>query len=207
MKPSVIQFRDKRDVRPLPSIPDDLVAGMRTLADTKINADGLTLFDRLEAVYAYLDRYNAFVASFAVCQKGCNHCCRIGVQVSRLEAEYITVKGGPMLDQGDAMTMGHEGVCPFLAKDGGCSIYASRPFNCRTFHTLDDPKYCVEGTEDHQTYGSAGMGYGVTIYVELARWLQGIHESNGLPYRDIRDWFPTVRPPSLIARLLGRGRG
>lgn len=203
MKPAVIKFRDKRDIRPLPPIPDGLVTGMQELIDTKINVNGAaTLFDRLEAIYAYLDRYNAFVASFAVCQKGCNHCCRIGVSVSRLEAEYITVNGGPTLNQGGTMTLGRESVCPFLAKDGGCSIYATRPFNCRTFHTLDDPKYCVSGNEDHQTYGSAGMGYGVTIYAELARWLKGIHESNGQPYRDIRDWFPTGRQPSLIERFL-----
>lgn len=190
MKPSVIKFRDKYDIRPLPPIPDDLAAGMRNLINTKINVDGLSLFDRLEAIYAYLDRFNTFVASFAVCQKGCNHCCRFDVRISRLEAEYITVKGGPMLHQGNAMTAGHEDTCPFLANDGGCSIYATRPFNCRTFHTLDDPKYCITGDESHQTYGASGLGYGVTIYAKLAAWLEYIHESNGLPYRDIRDWFP-----------------
>lgn len=191
MKSVVIQFRDKKDIRPLPPIPDQLVADSRQLIDTKINAKGSTLFDKLAAVYSFLDRYNAFVSTFAVCQKGCSHCCRIDIGVSRLEAEYITVNGGPELDQESSRTAGHKGACPFLAKDGACSIYERRPFNCRTFHTLDDPKYCASGDVDHQTYGSSGMGYGVTIYLLLATWLHSIHEERGLPYRDIRDWFPS----------------
>lgn len=200
MKP--IQFRDKRDLCTLPPIPKDLLKGMQELIDTKINGRGVSLFESLEAVYAYMDRFNAFVATFAVCQKGCSHCCKIGVEVSRLEAEYISVKGGPMLDQGSSRTASREGSCPFLGKNGACTIYDRRPFNCRTFHTLDDPKYCANLDEEHQTYGSAGTGYGVTIYSDLARWLDHVHQSRGLPYRDIRDWFP--QQPSLIQRLLGR---
>lgn len=193
MKTAVIQFRDKKDVRPLPPITDALVADMRQLIDTKINAKGLSLFDKLAAVYSFFNRYNAFVSTFAVCQKGCSHCCRVDINVSRLEAEYITVNGGPELDQGSNRTTGHKAECPFLVKDGVCSIYERRPFNCRTFHALDDPKYCAIGDVDHQTYGSAGKGYGVTIYAQLAAWLRSIHDEKNLPYRDIRDWFaPSV---------------
>lgn len=185
-----MQYRDKSEIRPLPPIPGELVDGMKQLVDQVINGPGLTLFDKLEGVYAYLDKYGAFVSTFSVCEKGCGNCCRIGVDVSRLEAEYITHKGGPMLNDGTSRTLKHGTPCPFLTNDKTCSIYSSRPFNCRTFHTLDDPKYCVDGDEHHQTYGSAGRGYGVDIYSELARWLREIHVRKGLPYRDIRDWFP-----------------
>ena len=205
LKPVAIQFRDKRDIRPLPPIPDELVADMKELIATKINSHDLNLFEKLEAVYAFTDRFNAFVATFAVCQKGCNHCCRIDVQVSRLEAEYITVKGGPQLDQGEARTMGHKTACPFVGSDGSCTVYKTRPFNCRTFHTLDDHKYCVDGDEDHQVYGASGLGYGVSIYQMLASWLKDVHDTNALPYRDIRDWFQPK--PSLMNRLMGRLKG
>lgn len=219
MKPVAIKFRDKRDIRPLPPIPDELVAGMQELFATKINSRSLTLFEKLEAVYAFTDRFNAFVATFAVCQKGCNHCCQIDVQVSRIEAEYITFKGGPQLDhQGEARTTGHRTACPFIGADGGCKVYSTRPFNCRTFHTLDDPKYCADGDVDHQVYGAAGKGYGVRFYQAIAAWLKDVHESKGLPYRDIRDWFPaqpqaqppmlTAKPkPSLMSRLMDRLKG
>lgn len=215
LKPVAIKFRDKRDIRPLPPIPDELVAGMQELFATAINSRSLTLFEKLEAVYAFTDRFNAFVATFAVCQKGCNHCCQIDVQVSRIEAEYITFKGGPQLDhQGGDRTTGHRTACPFVGADGGCTVYSTRPFNCRTFHTLDDPKYCADGDVDHQVYGAAGKGYGVRFYQAIAAWLKDVHESKGLPYRDIRDWFPaqppmlTAKPkPSLMSRLMDRLKG
>ncbi|WP_440966445.1 YkgJ family cysteine cluster protein [Massilia sp. GER05] len=207
MNTAVIKFRDKKDIRPLPPIPADLVCEMRVLIDTKINARDLTMFDKLAAVYAFMDRYNAFVATFAVCQKGCSHCCKIDVSVSRLEAEFITHNGGPMLDQGSSYSTNHTMACPFLAKDGACSVYESRPFNCRTFHTLDDPKYCEDGKVDHQVYGASSKGYGVTIYAKIAEWLRSVHNQNGLPYRDIRDWFPTsAQGSSLLDRLVRRVR-
>ncbi|MDO8931719.1 MAG: YkgJ family cysteine cluster protein [Rhodocyclaceae bacterium] len=190
MQSKASQYRDKDDIRPLPPIPADLVVGMRQLVDEVINANELTLFEKLGGVYKFLDRYNAFVSTFSVCGKGCAHCCRIGVTVSCLEAEYITVNGGPELDRDTVNTLVPGAPCPFLTTEKECSIYATRPFNCRTFHTLDDPKYCVDGNERHQTYGSAGFGYRVDLYSELARWLKEIHQRKGLPYRDIRDWFP-----------------
>jgi len=192
MKTEAIRFRDKKDIQPLPPIPEEFESGMRLLIDETINGKGLSLFEKLEGVYAFLDRYNAFVSTFSVCQKGCAHCCRIDVNMSRLEAEYITFKGGPMLDQGSKFSVGHSTPCYFLTENSTCSIYALRPFNCRTFHTLDDPKYCVDGYEEHQTYGSAGKGYGVNIYSELARWLSELHMYRCLPYRNIRDWFPLL---------------
>lgn len=193
-KTSIIEFRDKSAIRPLPKIPGELLDAWRKLVKSNLEQDGWTNFSRLEAIYAFLDRYNAFVASFAVCQKGCNHCCRIAVSVTRLEAEYITWKEGPKLDQGKSITTRHNHEpCPFLSTGGDCSIYANRPFNCQTFHTLDDPKYCANGIEEHQTYGSAGKGYGVSVYIAIALWLKSVHESRDRPIepsRDIRDWFP-----------------
>lgn len=186
---SIIKFRNKNDIFSLPPIPHMLDDEMRILIDTKLNTH-LTAFEKLEAVYAYMDKYNAFVATFAVCQKGCSHCCKFDVSVSRLEAEFITKQGGPMLNNGRNMTMDHEQACTFLGKDGACTIYESRPFNCRTFHTLDDPKYCVDGVTHHQVYGIASNGYGSTILATIAGWLNMIHEKHNLPYRDIRDWFP-----------------
>jgi Fe-S-cluster containining protein len=202
LKPVAIQFRDKKDIRPLPQIPSKFAADMQELLKTKINRPELTYFQKLEAIYAFTDRFNAFVATFAVCQKGCNHCCKIDVQVSRIEAEYITFKGGPQLDQGEVQTIGHRTACPFIGKDGSCTVYDTRPFNCRTFHTLDDPKYCADGDVDHQVYGAAGVGYGVGFYRGIAAWLKGVHDTSGLPYRDIRDWFPSK--PSLMNRLISR---
>lgn len=201
MKTASIQFRDKNDFRPLPPIPAELVDGMQELFKTKVNQPGITLFEKLEAIYTFTDRFNAYVATFAVCQRGCSHCCKMDVNVSRLEAEYITKNGGPMLDQGIQHTYGHHSACPFLSQDDTCTVYNHRPFNCRTFHTLDDPKYCAKGTETHQVYGASGAGYGVGFYKAVATWLKYVHEDRSLPYRDIRDWFPVGAPQPKVGFL------
>ena len=39
----------------------------------------------------------------------------------------------------------------------------------------------------------------------LASWLKDVHDTNALPYRDIRDWFQPK--PSLMNRLMGRLKG
>jgi Fe-S-cluster containining protein len=192
MTASVVRvYRDKNDVPPLPPIPDELRREFREDFAAMMNSRDLDLFQKLEAAYAYFDRYNAFVSTFAVCSKGCNHCCKMDVQLTRLEAEYIQLKTGGKhrVDGGSRRTTGHRDACPFLGEGGACSIYSARPFNCRTFHALDDPKYCKTG-EDHKTYGSAGFGYGADTYLSFAVWLETLHAAKGYQTRDIRDWFP-----------------
>lgn len=186
---SIPIFRDKTDIRPLPPIPDALVSEFQALAKT-MNADGLTYFEKLQAVYSFMNSYGAFVATFAVCGKGCSHCCRMDVQMGSLEAHYIAERVSRPADTGHSVTRGHVSACPFLEGNGSCSVYEWRPFNCRTFHTLDDPKYCVNGIEDHQVYGAAGFGYGVAFYEKLAMWLGLVENANGGAIRDVRDWFP-----------------
>lgn len=187
-------FRSKGDNHQPPPVPHELVLDFQNLIKTVINDGTLTLFEKLEGIYCFLDRYNSFVATFTVCQKGCAHCCQIGVSMGRLEAEYITYKCGPALNIESDITVieiGKKIPCPFLSDADTCSVYAHRPFNCRTFHTVDNSKYCESGTDKHLVYGASSEGYGVTIYYELAKWLKEQHSSHSLPYRDIRDWFPS----------------
>lgn len=193
MRERVIQFRDAGDIRPLPPIPEALGKKIGDMLNIGLNSD-TDLFGKLKIAYDALDLYNEFVATFAVCQKACSHCCKYTVSVSRLEAEYIEVNEGHKFYNGSNHSMIEDGTpCPFLSADNSCSIYSSRPFNCRTFHTLDDPKYCANGgTVDHQIYGSSAEGYKVGVYEGMARWLNDVHLRNNMPYRDIRDWFPKI---------------
>lgn len=187
---SIPIFRDKTDLVSLPEIPSLLVDSFKRMG-MEINGGNLTFFEKLQAVYRFMDQFGAFVSTFAVCSRGCSHCCRMDVQMGTLEAHYIEARTSAVADgTGEKVTMGHRTACPFLDADGACSIYEFRPFNCRTFHTLDDPKYCADGDESHQVYGSAGGGYGVGFYSSISSWLKGIEESEGRGFRDIRDWFP-----------------
>lgn len=150
-------FRDKGDRVVLPDIPSSLSDEFKRMG-VQINTGGLTYFDKLKLVYEFMDRFEKFVSTFAVCSRGCSHCCRMDVEVGTLEAYYIEVNTSKKVAAGSALTLGHRTACPFLGGDGSCSIYEWRPFNCRTFHALDDPKYCADGDEAHQVYGSAGGG-------------------------------------------------
>lgn len=189
-RPTVPIFRDKSDLVALPKIPESMHASFVAMGN-RLNGGGLSYFDKLRAVYEFMDLYGAWVASFAVCTRGCSHCCRMDVRVGSLEAHYIQENAPVKVDGlGWSVTAGHRTACPFLGSDNTCTVYEFRPFNCRTFHTLDDPKYCEDGDESHQVYGSAGAGYGVGFYSTLAAWLERIEETHEGRFRDIRDWFP-----------------
>ncbi len=185
----MIEFHDKSEIQPLPAVPKIYGIKFKELVDQHINGKNKTYFEILGEIYNFLTEYGEFVKTFSVCQRKCNHCCRNDVYISQIEAEYIGSMKKLQINTDKKTTHLNNSPCPFLDISGDCSVYDYRPFNCRTFHTLDDPKYCESG-ENHQTYGSAGFGYGVTFYSELARWIKELHEKHKLPYRDIRDWFP-----------------
>ncbi|MDO5893637.1 YkgJ family cysteine cluster protein, partial [Enterobacter hormaechei] len=75
--------------------------------------------------------------------------------------------------------------CPFLI-DGICSIYEYRPFNCRTFFTVDNPKYCETPNEPHRTYGSLG-GQDINIIYQFRKYID--HLNGKRKKSDIRFFF------------------
>lgn len=166
----------------LPPVPDRLHDQMVTLLPVLKSMQARPM-DILARIYAYIDEYNKFVATFSVCEKGCSACCHIPVNISRIEAEYISIEAGVAISNKLLVKSGRV-ACPFLS-EGKCSIYKYRPFNCRTFHTLDDPKYCSTD-ENHAVYGVAAMGYGSDLLAKCADIVR--HINNG-EYRDIRSYF------------------
>lgn len=63
------------------------------------------------------------------CQRGCCQCCVDDLTVFEVEAENIRLKNPVLLLQGAPH---HQGACAFLDAEGGCRIYADRPYVCRT---------------------------------------------------------------------------
>lgn len=224
MKP--LRYLNRALPRPQPQEPDHFSSKFQKLLKDAVNNAKLPEFQKLEAIYGFMDQYAGYVASFTVCQKGCSACCRIPVTVSRLEAEYIHVMAGTPINEGGTGRQARNGEsCPLLSKAGECTVYQFRPFNCRTFHTLDDPRYCETPDEIHQVYGSPSAGYNNPKYALLARWLkqtQDLYEHGS--YQDIRSWFCTENggdghsgsaddvPPQqgilkgILGRVLRRGR-
>lgn len=120
--------------------------------------------------YELFDKNMEIFSEYISCQKSCNVCCNLYVDVTAIEAEYIrryvknnfssqeieelinkikhNIKISPdheqvMLDD-TAKNKYYKAMnpCPFLSDDGGCSIYEARPVNCRKYAVFSDPDLC-----------------------------------------------------------------
>lgn len=180
-----ISLRDKSENIYLPEIPENLVNNHKKLIK-KLTTKNETIFKKLERIYKFTDLYNRFVSTFSVCKKSCSHCCNIDVLVTEIEAELIAVKLNWPIDRSRTFTANHTTPCPFLDSKNKCSIYKVRPFNCRTFHTLDDPKYCESG-EVHNIYGTPDNNYSNTMLKSCSVAISEMNSNN--LRKDIRDFF------------------
>jgi Fe-S-cluster containining protein len=138
-------------------------------------------------------------AHLAACRKGCSHCCHISVMVSRAEAQVIAKETGARLNvaagrfsmQGfeeqletiqSATLQTYGEPCTFL-RAGACSIYASRPLQCRLLLNLDeDDLLCqlIENCESNVPYLNTTQHHIASVSV------LGAHQD----YDDLRNWFP-----------------
>jgi hypothetical protein len=171
---------------------------MRVLAirasETRIGAKERVL--RLRKLY---DAWARDVHPHSACRQGCFHCCHIGVAVSRSEAELIAKETGARLqalphEDGPQALLNMQRAtedlaarprpCTFLAEDGRCSIYSSRPLACRQLHNMDvDALLCelIPGAAVPVPYADA-TELDVLTVTALPDWRQG-------QVADIRQWF------------------
>ena len=63
------------------------------------------------------------------CGRGCSSCCVDDLTVYAIEARNIQSRHADLLTQA---TPRESGACAFLDGAGGCRIYESRPYVCRT---------------------------------------------------------------------------
>lgn len=63
------------------------------------------------------------------CRRGCCQCCVDDLTVFEIEAENIRLAHASLLVQQEPHP---RGACAFLDSEGGCRIYADRPYVCRT---------------------------------------------------------------------------
>jgi Fe-S-cluster containining protein len=178
-----VTLLDKSTLRALPPIPDSLLRE-RAKLEMDLQGESENQFEKLKRIYDFLNLYNNFVRTFSVCSKGCSACCKSDVHITKLEAIYIEKNTGRVAKRTKKHTRKHKTSCPFLIDDK-CSVYDYRPFNCRTLHALDDPKYC-ETKESHQLYGLKG-GAGIQMIYTLKEYSEHMNGNNGAA--DIRDYF------------------
>jgi hypothetical protein len=94
---------------------------------------GRRALDELRALHDEVDARSARLAARHAdrlrCRRGCASCCVDGLTVFEIEAERIRAAHGALLREGEPHA---PGVCAFLDAEGGCRIYADRPYVCRT---------------------------------------------------------------------------
>jgi len=116
---------------------------------------------RVDAALARFAEQKPEVAQAVRCGKGCAHCCRIWVGVTRDEAGLLAerVRDGSVqpdrrrlerqrdfADPADFIGQPLEDAsCAFLGPDGACMVYADRPSICRTVLMTSDPELCRGG--------------------------------------------------------------
>lgn len=87
----------------------------------------------LEALHGEVDAAAATLArghgERLLCGRGCSACCVDDLTVFEVEAERIRRAHPELLEAG---TPGPAGGCAFLDAEGGCRVYAERPYVCRT---------------------------------------------------------------------------
>ena len=129
----------------------DMVGLMRLLAQkVQISVGQRSIDPLMDFVYSSLTDGAKYIEHIPVaCAKGCSFCCRMWVDATPPEVLY-TVKRMPP-EQREQARVAVEEVCrqtagasfldrcgkvnppcPLLDREGACSVYESRPINCRT---------------------------------------------------------------------------
>lgn len=156
----------------------------RMLAD--VQRPGLSKKARVSKLRALASRVSESLASLSACQnQTCSHCCHIPVALTGTEAALIGEAVGRKPRKVSAKVQlsqefGYHRPCPFLKNDR-CSIYAHRPFVCRTHMSLDESdRLCRLVPEVTVPVPLVDMTQFHSLYVEL---------TVGEPLADIRDFF------------------
>lgn len=154
------------------------------------------------------------------CRKGCAWCCHKNVDVSIAEAILIAVEtGAPDDPRGPAFERGADEIaglddlarvktgkpCPFLGAENECTIYAIRPFSCRSYFAPDAAQCQAafeaarEGEPGFNTFHGTPLIFGFAIRTGV----NGMLKDFGLQHDEV-DLVSTVaairRNPDLIDR-------
>lgn len=137
------------------------------------NPDVDALLKELRALYADVDASHAHSSCPATTE-----CCRFGITgrepyVTSIEMvairRAVKARGGALSPKRRALPLlaigERERICPLLDSTGKCSVYADRPFGCRTY-------FCSRATH-------APDRAGTRVFVRRLATLAAAHEAGG----------------------------
>lgn len=148
------------------------------------------------------DRKKSAASGDIKCRKGCDHCCRVPVEIWPHEAALlveIARAAGMELDKARLERQSRytiatwrqqpaaDRACVFLGDDGACKVYEFRPNACRKLLVTTDPALC---DADKHPSDSVGRWFS---------WEAEIMESAAL------EIFGAALMPGLLLAALNRG--
>jgi uncharacterized protein len=144
---------------------------------------------KLRKIYALVDELGAAAKGFVACQNGCSSCCHMNVTISSIEAKQIEATTGHK-HVGLSSSKIHDTAefsgqpCPFL-KNASCSIYAARPFACRTHFSFDTTNYWC-----HPKRSNLRNMPLIRFESAEAAFFEATNKNASGVFGDIRDFFP-----------------
>ncbi len=168
-----------------------LLPWLESLENTSTNIRPL-----MNRIYNDLDYFmEKEIYPHSVCMKGCAHCCKVPVQVSLLEADYISQRAKIKIQHVEKnryeMDQDVTGYCPLLDQaTGTCSVYEFRPMACRIFATFDSWEMCERTDQRHYIHCFENQPLFKTMYDFLILHSKHAGTPLGLAaVAEIRDWF------------------
>lgn len=121
---------------------------------------------RVDAAIREFESLRPQAMSAIQCHRGCAHCCRIWVGITRDEAQLLAegVRSGSLRLAADRLERQRhwqdpetfashplaETRCVFLGEDGACGAYEDRPSACRALLVASDPEFCRTAQQTSQ---------------------------------------------------------
>lgn len=156
-------------------------------------------FSKVKKIYKFIDNHNdELFKKDTVCAKGCANCCYMNVDVTEVEASYISEStkrpvNANINSSAYADISKYSGVpCPFLdISNSFCTIYDFRPSVCRMYHVFESTDKCKEG-EGQKEVNISSSSLVKPLFIDYLAYRLSNNEilkskHDGL--RDIREWF------------------
>lgn len=147
---------------------------------------------KLRHIQVVADNLFRHAAGRSACARGCAHCCYIAVPISVAEARLIgerigvTPKDVTNFPRRDEKSFSDKTPCTFLKNDE-CSVYDSRPLECRANFNFDRDNYWCR----YENWEKPGASVPKPVFRELyVAYGKASKKPLDSVAGDIRDFFP-----------------